>query len=139
MTFTRITVDAKQMGGVPCIRSLRIPVATVVGMVADGMTRDEILDNIMLYWLTNSGASSARLYWESFASQVDRLRAGVSVPAGFSLFPKELVRPPKAWVEKAFTTIIHWNRLSRGGHFAAFEQPALFADEVRRCFRALRP
>jgi pimeloyl-ACP methyl ester carboxylesterase len=102
------------------------------------LTRDEILDNIMLYWLTNSGASSARLYWESFASQVDRLRAGVTVPAGFSLFPKELVRPPKAWVEKAFTTIIHWNKLPRGGHFAAFEQPGLFVDEVRRCFRALR-
>jgi pimeloyl-ACP methyl ester carboxylesterase len=84
-------------------------------------SRDEILDNIMLYWLTNSGASSARLYWESFASQVERLRAGVDIPAGFSLFPKELVRPPRAWVEKAFSTIIHWNTLERGGHFAAFE------------------
>jgi len=101
-------------------------------------SRDEILDNIMLYWLTNSGASSARLYWESFASQMERLRAGVDVPAGFSLFPKELVRPPRAWVEKAFSTIIHWNTLERGGHFAAFEQPGLFASEVRACFRHIR-
>ena len=92
----------------------------------------------MLYWLTNSGASSARLYWESFATQVERLKSRVEVPAGFSLFPKELVRPPRAWVERAFSTIIHWNKLERGGHFAAFEQPKLFVDEVRTCFRSLR-
>lgn len=102
------------------------------------LTRDEMLDNIMVYWLTNSGASSARLYWESFASQVERLRSGVDVPAGFSLFPKELVRPPRAWVERVFNKIIHWNKLERGGHFAAFEQPAIFVDEVRKCFRRLR-
>ncbi|MBY0511721.1 MAG: epoxide hydrolase [Rhodospirillaceae bacterium] len=102
------------------------------------LTRDEILDNIMLYWLTNSGASSARLYWESFASQVGRLSAGVDVPSGFSLFPKELVRPPRAWVERVFSNIIHWNKLPRGGHFAAFEQPEIFVDEVRACFRSLR-
>jgi pimeloyl-ACP methyl ester carboxylesterase len=102
------------------------------------LTRDEILDNIMLYWLTNSGASSARLYWESFASQVGRLSAGVDVPSGFSLFPKELVRPPRAWVERAFSNILHWNKLPRGGHFAAFEQPEMFIDEVRTCFRPLR-
>lgn len=99
-------------------------------------SRDELLDNIMLYWLSNSGASSGRLYWESF-------RAGfratdVRVPAGVSVFPKDIYTAPKSWVERCMHNLIYWNELDRGGHFAAFEQPALFVEEVCKCFRLVR-
>jgi len=108
---------------------------TVVG-------RDELLDNLMLYWLTGSGASSARLYWESIR-QVNQWISGdmtdtVSVPVGCSVFPKELQRPSRRWAERRFTDIRYWSEPARGGHFAALEQPALFVEEVRGCFRALR-
>ena len=107
------------------------------------LTRDELLDNLMLYWLPRTGASSAaRLYWESIR-QVDQWISGattdtVSVPTGCSIFPKELQRPSRRWAEKRFTDIRHWNELDRGGHFAAFEQPELFVGEVRAVFRELR-
>jgi len=90
---------------------------------------------VMLYWLTGSGASSARLYWESFG------RGGlhkVDVPMGGSIFPKELMRPSRSWAERNFTNIQHWNELDRGGHFAAMEQPESFVDEVRTLFRLVR-
>ena len=104
--------------------------------------RDELLDNLMLYWLTRSGASSARLYWESIR-QVNQWISGevtdtVSVPVGCSVFPKELQRPSRRWAQRRFTDIRYWNEPARGGHFAALEQPALFVEEVRGCFRALR-
>jgi pimeloyl-ACP methyl ester carboxylesterase len=99
------------------------------------LTRDEMLDDIMLYWLTGTGASSARLYWESFRS----MGAGtVTVPTGCSIFPKEIFRASRRWAERQYTNIVHWNELDRGGHFAAFEQPAMFVDEVRAAFRGLR-
>ena len=106
------------------------------------LTRDELLDNLMLYWLPRTGASSARLYWESIR-QVDELITGpvhdiVEVPTGCSIFPKEMPRPSRRWAERRFTDIRWWNELDRGGHFAAFEQPALFVDEVRSAFRAMR-
>jgi epoxide hydrolase len=106
------------------------------------ISRDELLDNLMLYWLTGSGASSARLYWESIR-QVNQWISGdmtdtVSVPVGCSVFPKELQRPSRRWAERRFTDIRYWNEPVRGGHFAALEQPALFVEEVRGCFRALR-
>jgi pimeloyl-ACP methyl ester carboxylesterase len=106
------------------------------------LTRDELLDNLMLYWLPRTGASSARLYWESL-SQVNELIAGtvhdiVDVPTGCSIFPKELQRPSRRWAEKRFRDIRHWNELDRGGHFAAFEQPELFVDEVCTFFRHVR-
>ncbi len=106
------------------------------------ISRDELLDNLMLYWLTGSGASSARLYWESIR-QVNQWISGdmtdtVSVPVGCSVFPKELQRPSRRWAERRFTDIRYWNEPARGGHFAALEQPALFVEEVRGCFRALR-
>jgi pimeloyl-ACP methyl ester carboxylesterase len=106
------------------------------------LTRDQVLDNLMLYWLPRTGASSARLYWES-AGQVREWIEGptsdaVSVPAGCSIFPKELQRPSRRWAAKRFLDIRHWNELDRGGHFAAFEQPALFVDEVRAFFRLVR-
>ena len=106
------------------------------------ISRDELLDNLMLYWLTGSGASSARLYWESIR-QVNQWISGdmtdtVSVPVGCSVFPKELQRPSRRWAERRFTDIRYWSEPARGGHFAALEQPALFVEEVRGCFRALR-
>ena len=96
---------------------------------------DEMLDNIMLYWLTGSGASAARLYWESYAR---RSSDPVPVPAGASIFPKEIYRPSRRWAEPLFTDLRYWNELDRGGHFAALEQPALFIDEVRSAFRLFR-
>jgi pimeloyl-ACP methyl ester carboxylesterase len=99
------------------------------------LTRDELLDNVMLYWLTGSGASSARLYWESFR----RMDAGpVSVPVGCSIFPKEILRSSRRWGEKKFPDLRYWNELDRGGHFAAFEQPEAFVDELRAFFRLVR-
>jgi pimeloyl-ACP methyl ester carboxylesterase len=104
-------------------------------------TRDELLDNLMLYWLTGTGASSARLYWESFRRVQKNFRTGatdaITVPTGCSIFPKENPRPSRRWAAKRFTDIRYWNEPEKGGHFAAFEQPALFVDEVRNCFRAI--
>jgi epoxide hydrolase len=105
------------------------------GHPENALTRDEMLDNIMLYWLTASGASSARLYWESFGS----FSAGeVQTPTGCSIFPKEIFVCSRRWAENRYKNIIYWNELPRGGHFAAFEQPQLFVDEVRNCFRLIR-
>ncbi len=106
------------------------------------LTRDDLLDNLMLYWLPGTGASAARLYWESIR-QVNKWISGaatdtVDVPAGCSVFPKELQRPSRRWAEKRFTDIRYWNEPPRGGHFAAFEQPELFVGEVRSFFRLIR-
>jgi pimeloyl-ACP methyl ester carboxylesterase len=99
------------------------------------LTRDELLDNVMLYWLPAAAASSARLYWESFRSvNMDP----VELPTGCSIFPKEIFRSSRRWAEKRFPNLIHFNTLDKGGHFAAFEQPELFVQELRDCFRQLR-
>ncbi len=99
------------------------------------LTRDELLDNVMMYWLPAAGASAARLYWESFGRGA---MDPVQVPVGCSLFPKEIMRCSRRWAERRFTNLVHWNELDRGGHFAAFEQPELFVEEVRACFRQVR-
>ncbi len=99
------------------------------------LTRDELLDNVMMYWLTNAGGSSARLYWESFNTPPI---GKVAVPVGCSIFPKEIFRTSERWATKHFGKLLHWNELDKGGHFAAFEQPATYVDEVRTCFRSLR-
>ena len=99
------------------------------------LTRDQLLDNVMLYWLPATGASSARLYWESFTSPD---LAPVEVPTGCSIFPKEIIRLPRRWAESRFSDLRYWNEVERGGHFAAFERPALFVDEVRAFFRLVR-
>lgn len=105
------------------------------GTPENAVTRDEMLDDITLYWLTATATSSARLYYESFgAFGTDK----VKVPTGVSIFPKEIVRPSRRWAERQYTNIIHWNELDRGGHFAALEQPKLFVEEVRATFRSLR-
>jgi epoxide hydrolase len=112
------------------------------GSLENVITRDELLDNVMLYWLPGTGASSARLYWESFRQVWDRLSRSsddrVTVPTGGSIFPHDVPRPSRRWAEKRFTDIRYWNELEKGGHFAAFEQPELFVDEVRSFFRELR-
>jgi pimeloyl-ACP methyl ester carboxylesterase len=105
------------------------------GHPEDALGRDELLDNVMLYWLNATGASSARLYWESFAAFAGTT---VSIPAGVSQFPKEILTTSRRWAERIYTDIIHWNELDRGGHFAAFEEPDLFVDEIRTCFRHVR-
>lgn len=99
------------------------------------VSKDELLDNVMMYWLPGAGASSARLYWESFNSGS---RANVDIPAGCSVFPKEIFKTSRRWAEKRYTNLIHFNVLEKGGHFAAFEVPDVFVNEVRTCFRTLR-
>lgn len=99
--------------------------------------RDELLDNVMLYWVTETAASSARLYWESFGPK-RRTPHTVTVPTGVAVFPKEIVTPVRRWMEDRYTDIRHWNEMPKGGHFAAFEQPALFIHDVRAFFRGLR-
>jgi pimeloyl-ACP methyl ester carboxylesterase len=105
------------------------------GDPANVVSRDEMLDNVMLYWLPGTGASSGRLYWESFNRQ--RMDT-ISVPTGCSIFPKEIFRPSRRWAEQRFTDIRSWNEPDSGGHFAAFEQPATYVDEVRGFFRLVR-
>jgi pimeloyl-ACP methyl ester carboxylesterase len=105
------------------------------GHPENALTRDELLDNVMLYWLPATAASSARLYWESFQNpSFDP----VTVPTGCSIFPKEIIRCSRRWAEKRFQNLVHWNELEKGGHFAAFEQPETFVDELRACFRHVR-
>jgi pimeloyl-ACP methyl ester carboxylesterase len=102
----------------------------------EGLTKDDILDNVSLYWLTNTAVSSARLYWESklpfFAPK------GVTIPVAVSVFPDEIYAAPRSWATQAYPNLIHFNRLDRGGHFAAWEQPELFSQELRASFRSLR-
>jgi pimeloyl-ACP methyl ester carboxylesterase len=105
------------------------------GNPENALTRDELLDNVMLYWIPGAGASSARLYWESFSQPP---MDPVTIPVGCSIFPKEIFRSSRRWAEKRFEKLVHWNELPRGGHFAAFEQPESFVSEVRACFRHAR-
>ncbi|HME17227.1 MAG TPA: epoxide hydrolase [Mycobacterium sp.] len=105
------------------------------GHPENAVSRDELLDNVMLYWITGSGASSARLYWESFNSFITDGR--VELPTGVAAFPKEILRTPRRWCEAAYN-ITHWTTMPRGGHFAAFEQPELFVDDVRAFFATVR-
>ena len=115
--------------------------AFVDGNPTGGLTRDHILDNITLYWLTGTGASAARSYWESGRAQA--LAAGktppqVSLPVGFTTFPDEIFRAPRSWVEKAYPNLTYFHEADKGGHFAAWEQPQLFSEEIRAAFRSLR-
>jgi pimeloyl-ACP methyl ester carboxylesterase len=107
------------------------------GSLPGDLTRDDILDNITLYWLTNTGVSAARYYWENKADFFDA--KDISIPFAISVFPDELYQAPRSWAERAYPdNLIHYNRLDRGGHFAAWEQPALFSEEMRASFRSLR-
>jgi epoxide hydrolase len=101
------------------------------GAPEDALSIDEMIDNIMLYWLPGNAASSARLYWESFSGPGP---VPVALPAGVSQYPREIFRPSRRWVERTLTNIVHWGQMENGGHFAAWEQPEAFVGEVRACF-----
>jgi pimeloyl-ACP methyl ester carboxylesterase len=103
---------------------------------AEGLTPDDVLDNITLFWLTNTAVSSGRLYWEN-KSTFFAIK-GVNIPVAVSVFPDELYAAPKSWSQKAYPKLVHYNKLPKGGHFAAWEQPALFSQEVRAGFKSLR-
>ena len=105
------------------------------GQPEDALDLDHMLDNISIYWFSNAAASSARLYWESFRHLA---RSKITLPAGFSTFPKEMAPAPRSWVEANVGNIVYWNELDRGGHFAAWEQPELFVGELRACFALMR-
>jgi pimeloyl-ACP methyl ester carboxylesterase len=104
---------------------------------SEGLTRDDILDNITITWLTNTALSGARLYWEYFGKGYFNAK-GVSIPVAVSVFPDELYPAPRSWTERAYPKLIHYNRVEKGGHFAAWEQPQLFSQEVRAGLRSLR-
>ncbi|WP_374414988.1 epoxide hydrolase family protein [Novosphingobium colocasiae] len=101
------------------------------------LSADELLDAVMMYWLPNCGASSARLYWESFTGGFVNKKQ-VQIPCGYSVFPKEIYPAPLSWARQCTPRMIHWNTLDKGGHFAALEQPELFVGEVQQCFRQMR-
>ena len=105
------------------------------GVPDDALNRDEMLDNVMLYWVSNTAASSARLYWESFGSF---RQPQVDVPTGVAHFPKEIFSPVRSWAESTYTDIRQWTKMPKGGHFAAFEQPDLFVEDVRSFFAQIR-
>ncbi len=111
-------------------------IARVFDGKTEGLTRDDVLDNVTLYWLTNTAVSSARLYWEYKGGFFDV--RNVSIPVAVSAFPDEIYQAPRSWTEKAYPKLIYYNRLPKGGHFAAWEQPQLFSEEVRASFRSLR-
>jgi pimeloyl-ACP methyl ester carboxylesterase len=121
----------------------KISRAFVDGQPVGGLTRDHILDNITLYWLTGTGASAARSYWESGQAQAQAAASGqvppqVSIPVGFTTFPDEIFAAPRSWVEAGYPTLTYFHKAEKGGHFAAWEEPEIFATEVRAAFRSLR-
>jgi pimeloyl-ACP methyl ester carboxylesterase len=121
----------------------KISGAFVDGTPVGNLTRDNIVDNITLYWLTGSGASAARWYWETGRAQAAAQATGqapppVSVPVGFTTFPGEIFAAPRSWVETVYPHFAYFNEVNKGGHFAAWEEPELFSDEVRAAFRSLR-
>nr|MDQ5828029.1 epoxide hydrolase [Chloroflexota bacterium] len=113
--------------------------AFVDGEPVGNLTRDNIVDNITLYWLTGTGASAARWYWETGRAQAaGQAPPAVSVPVGFTPFPGEIFAAPRSWVEVVYPDLSYFNEVDKGGHFAAWEEPELFATEVREAFRSLR-
>jgi pimeloyl-ACP methyl ester carboxylesterase len=122
------------------IRSYQM-IARVFDGKPEGLTRDDVLDNVTLYWLTNTAISSARLYWDT----AHNLPAGgffdargVKLPVGVSAFPEEIYQAPKSWSQKAYVKLVHYNKLPKGTHFAAWEQPQVFTEEIRATFQSLR-
>lgn len=104
---------------------------------SEGLTKDDVLDNITLTWLTNTGVSGARLYWEYWGKGYFTVK-GVKIPVAVSVFPDELYPAPKSWAEKAYPKLIYYNKVEKGGHFAAWEQPKIFTDEIRAAFKSVR-
>ncbi len=140
-------IDAAAFSGAPAPSSLSADekvaygsyelIARVFAGVSEGLTRDDILDNITITWLTNTALSGARLYWEYFGKGYFNAK-GVSIPVAVSVFPDELYAAPRSWAEQAYPKLIHYNKLEKGGHFAAWEQPQLLSAELRAGFRSLR-
>jgi pimeloyl-ACP methyl ester carboxylesterase len=118
-------------------RSLEL-IARVFAGESEGLTRDDVLDNITITWLTTTGISGGRLYWEYWGKGFFTVK-GVSIPVAVSTFPDELYPAPRSWTEKAYPKLIHYNKLPKGGHFAAWEQPKFFTEELRAGFKSLRP
>ena len=119
----------------------KISRAFLDGQPSGGLTRDHILDNITLCWLTGTGASAARSYWENTqaaAAAAGKPRPEVQLPVGFTTFPGEIWRTPRSWVEKTYPNVTYFNEVDKGGHFAAWEEPELFATEIRAAFKSLR-
>jgi pimeloyl-ACP methyl ester carboxylesterase len=123
----------------------KIAHAFLDGQPSGNLSRDHVLDNITLYWLTGTGASAARSYWESYGADAPAAAAAtqtspeVSIPAGFTSFPGEIWQTPRSWAEKAYANLTYFNTVDKGGHFAAWEEPELFSSELRSAFRQLRP
>src|SRR5208282_5962264 len=122
------------------IRSYRM-ISRAFDGKTEGLTRDDVLENVTLYWLTNTAISSARLYWDT--TQISNGAGffdvrGVKIPVAVSAFPDEIYTAPQSWAERAYPKLIHYNKLDKGGHFAAWEQPQLLSEEVRAGFRLLR-
>ena len=114
-------------------------IARVFNGQSEGLTRDDILDNVTITWLTNTALSGARLYWENKGASFFAVKGvGAAIPVAVSVFPDELYPAPRSWAERAYPKLIHYNKLEKGGHFAAWEQPKLFSEEVRAGFRSLR-
>jgi pimeloyl-ACP methyl ester carboxylesterase len=107
------------------------------GRPEDALSQDQILDNIMLYWLNATGASAARMYWESFGA-LGKPGMIVDLPAGITTFPREITKAPRHWAERILRNIVYWNDAAHGGHFAAWEQPEIFVEEVRKSFAQMR-
>jgi pimeloyl-ACP methyl ester carboxylesterase len=119
----------------------KISRAFVDGQPSGGLTRDHVLDNITMYWLTGTGASAARSYWENTQAAMaaaGKPRPDVKLPTGFTTFPGEIFRAPRSWAEKSYPNLTYFNEVDKGGHFAAWEEPELFATEIRAAFRPLR-
>src|SRR5205823_86344 len=116
-------------------------IARVLAGQSEGLTREDILDNITLYWLTNTAVSSARLYWDNRETAKSGFFdvKNVKIPVAVSVFPDEIYAAPRSWAERAYPKLIYYNKLDKGGHFAAWEQPKLFSGEIRAAFKSLRP
>ena len=113
-------------------------ISRVFAGASEGLTRDDILDNVTITWLTNTAVSGARLYWETWGKLGYFNVKGVSIPVAVSVFPDEIYPAPRSWTERAYPNLVHYNKVAKGGHFAAWEQPQLFAEEVRAGFLSLR-
>ena len=121
--------------------TVEISRAFLEGKPTGGLTRDNVLDNITLYWVTNTSASAARLYWEGGRSGMVAFKhppPHVKLPVGYTVFPDELFQPPRHWVKHAYHNLVYFNEAEKGGHFAAWEEPQLFSEEMRAAFRSLR-
>jgi pimeloyl-ACP methyl ester carboxylesterase len=121
----------------------KIARAFIDGNPTGGLTQDHVLDNITLYWLTDTAASAARMYWESQRATAAAAAAGqrppeTSLPVAFTVFPGEIFQAPRSWAEKVYPNLVYFHEAQRGGHFAAWEEPQLFSEEVRAAFRSLR-